>query len=143
MKIIVYRKFHESDLYELTLAHTIFSTEHCFEQNEDLRKFGDAFDWGYPFEIIEGTELEWEVLGEFLWENSDINDSENLKEIQEGRIYVLKDYEIIDFDYAAKDCYKEIKELQDKIESLQWDLEFYDELYYDKKGYHIAEKFEN
>lgn len=143
MKIIVYRKFHESDLYELILAHTIFSTEHTFEQNEDLRKFNDAFEFEYPFEIIEGTELEWEALVEFLYENSDIFDVESLKELIEGRIYVLRNDEVIDFECAAKDCYKEIEELQDKIQSLQWDLDFYDEIYHDKKGCHIAEKFEN
>lgn len=140
MKIIVYRKFHESDLYELTLVHSIYSTKHDFEQNEELRKFSNAVDYEYPFEVIEGTELEFRVLKQFLWVTFDIF---NTDDIEEGKIVVKREGEVVDFEYAAKECNKEIEELDNKIQSLQWNLELYDEIYHDKYGCHITEEFEN
>lgn len=138
MKIIVYRKYHESDLYELTLQHNKYSTEHHFAQTEDLRKFSDAFDYDYPFEIIESTELEWQVLAQFLYDTFGIWDIEGMGE---DRIYVKKGDEVVDFEWAAKECNREIEELQEKIESLQYDLDLYDEIYKDKHGCHISGKY--
>lgn len=139
MKIIVYRKYHESDLYELTLEHTIYSTKNDFVQSEDLRRFSNAFDYGYPFEIIEGTELEFEVFTDFLRMAFDVF---NTEEVGKNRILVKRNDEIIDYRDAAKMCYNEIKELQDKIQSLQWDMDIYDEIYHDKYGCHITEEFD-
>lgn len=140
MKIIVYRKFHTSDLYELTLTHNKYSTEHHFEQNDELRKFSDAFEYEYPFEIIESTELEWKVLAQFLWEVFDIYDIDGMTE---DRIYVKKNDEVVDFEWAAKKCNKEIEELDDKIQSLRWDLDLYGEIYHDKYGSRITNILEN
>lgn len=140
MKIIVYRKFQESDLYELTLVHSIYSTKHDFEQNEELRKFSNAVDYEYPFEVIEGTELEFRVLKQFLWLAFDVF---NADDIEEGKIVVKREGEVISYKDAAKICHNEIKELQDTIESLQWNLDLYDEIYHDKYGCHITEEFEN
>lgn len=140
MKIIVYRKFHESDLYELTLEHTIYSTKHHFAQSEDLRKFSDAFEYEYPFEIIEGTGLEWEVLARFLWEVFDIY---SIDDMGEGRIYVKKNEEVVDFEWAAKECHKEIEELDNRIQSLRWDLELYGEVYHEKYGCRITDILED
>lgn len=139
MKIIVYRKFGESDLYELTVKHFIHSTKKDFEQNEDLRKFSDAFEYEYPFEIIESTELEWKVLAQFLWEAFDIYSIDGM---EEDRIYVKKDSEVVDFEWAAKKCNKEIEELDDKIQSLRWDLELYGEIYRSKYGCSIRDILE-
>lgn len=140
MKIIVYRKFHESNLYELTLTRNKYSTEHHFEQNEELRKFSDALEYEYPFEIIESTELEWKVLAQFFW---DVFDIYNIDNMTKDRIYVKKNDEVVDFEWAAKKCHEEIEELDDKIQSLRWDLELYGEIYQDKYGCHITEEFEN
>lgn len=140
MKIIVYRKFHESDLYELTLVHSIYSTKHDFEQNEELRKFSDAVDYEYPFEVIEGTELEFRVLKQFLWVTFDVF---NTDDIEEGKIVVKREGEVISYESAAKLCHNEIEELDNKIQSLRWNLELYGEIYHDKYGCHIAEEFEN
>ena len=140
MKIIVYRKFHESDFYELTLTHNKYSTEHHFEQNEELRKFSDAFEYEYPFEIIESTALDWKVLAQFLWEVFEIY---NIDGMTKDRIYVKKDYEVVDFKYAAKKCNEEIEELDDKIQSLREDLELYGEIYRDKYGSSITDFLEN
>lgn len=139
MKIIVYREFGESDLYELTVKHFTHSTKKDFEQNEDLRKFSDAFEYEYPFEIIESTELEWKVLAQFLWEAFDIYSIDGM---EEDKIYVKKDCEVVDFEWAAKKCNKEIEELDDKIQSLQWDLELYSEIYRSKYGCSIRDILE-
>ena len=140
MKIIVYRKFYESDLYELTLTHNTYSTEYHFEQNEELRKFSNAFDYEYPFEIIESTELEWKVLAQFLWIAFEIY---NIDGMTEDRIYVKKDYEVVDFEYAVKKCNEEIEELDDKIQSLRGDLELYGEIYRYKYGRRITDILKN
>lgn len=140
MKIIVYRKFGESDLYELTLAHSIYSTKYNFEQDEQLRQFSNAVDFEYPFEVIEGTELEFKVLKQFLWEAFDIF---NTDDMGEDKIVVKREGEVVHFEYAAKECNKEIEELNDKIHSLQWNLELYDEIYHDKYGCRITDILEN
>lgn len=140
MKIIVYKKFHESDLYELTLVHSIYSTKYDFEESEDLRKFSNAIDYGYPFEVIEGTELEFKVLKQFLWVAFDVFSTDD---IRIDGIVVKRDYEVIPYEDAAKKCYDEIKELQDKIQSLQWNLELCDEIYHDKHGGHLLEEYDD
>lgn len=140
MKIIVYRKYHESDLYELTLEHTIYSTEHNFIHNKDIEQFSDAFEDGCPFEIIDCdcTELEFEVFVDFLFIAFDIF---NTDEIRTDRILVKGENEVLDYRDAARQCYDELKEAQEKIESLQWDIDIYDEIYHDKYGCHITEEF--
>lgn len=140
MKIIVYRKYHESDLCELTLAQSKYSTEHHFVQSEELRKFSDAFEYEYPFEIIESTELEWKVLARFLWEVFDIY---SIDDMVEDRIYVKKNYEVVDFEWAAKECHKEIEELDNRIQLLRWNLELYGEIYRDKYGCRIIDILED
>ena len=39
-------------------------------------------------------------------------------------------------------CYNDIKELEDKIQSLRWDIELYNEIYKDKYGCNITENFD-
>lgn len=125
MKIIVYRKYHESDLYELTLAHTIFSTEHNFVSNEDIRQFSDAFEYEYPFEIIECTELELEVFVKFLVWAFDIWDVE---EVVKDRILVKKEAAVLSCEDAAEICRNEIQELEDKLQELRYNMELYNEV---------------
>lgn len=125
MKIIVYRKYHESDLYELTLAHTIFSTEHNFVSNEDIRQFSDAFEYEYPFEIIECTELELEVFVKFLVWAFDIWDVE---EVGKDRILVKKEAAVLSCEDAAEICRNEIQELEDKLQELRYNMELYNEV---------------
>ena len=72
MKIIVYRQFQESDLYELTLIQSIYSTKHDFAQSEDLRQFANAVEYEYPFEVIEGTELEFDGVKYLMMRQSDV-----------------------------------------------------------------------
>ncbi len=125
MKIIVYRRYHESDLYELTLAHTIYSTERNFVSNEDIRQFSDAFEYEYPFEIIECTELEFEVFVKFLFLAFDIWD---VDEVGKDRILVKRNEAVISCEDAAQMCYNEIVELEDKLQELRYNMDLYNEV---------------
>lgn len=140
MKIIVYRKFHESDLYELTLVQSIYSTKHDFAQSEGLRQFANAVEYEYPFEVIEGTELEFAVLKQFLWLAFDVFNTDDMKE---DEIVVKREGEVISYESAAKLCHNEIEELDNKIQSLRWSLELYSEIYHDKYGCRITDILEN
>lgn len=140
MKIIVYRKYHESDLYELTLEHSIYSTKHVFAQSEDLRQFVNAVEYEYPFEVIEGTELEFCGLKQFLWEAFDVFNTDDIKE---DEIVVKREGEVISYKSAAKLCHNEIEELDNKIQSLRWSLELYGEIYHEKYGCRITDILED
>ena len=134
MIVIVYRMYHERDCYELTLS------DNCkdFIQNKDRENLVDAVDDGYPFEIIKCTETELDVFKEVL---TDVFDIFNTDEVAEDRIIVKRYEEVIHYEDAADLCHNEIKELQDKIQSLQYDMEIYDNIYYDKYHCHITEKY--
>lgn len=134
MIIIVYRMYHERDCYELTLS------DNCkdFIQDKDWENLVNAVDDGYPFEITKCTETEFNVFKEVL---TDVFDIFNTDEVAEDRIIVKKYEEVLHYEDAADLCHNEIKELQDKIQSLQYDMEIYDNIYYDKYASHITEKY--
>jgi hypothetical protein len=134
MTIIVYRMYHERDCYELTLS----DNREDFIQDKDWENLVNAIDDGYPFEIIKCTETEFDVFKEVLTDVFDIFDTD---EVAEDEIIVKRCDEIIDYKDAVDLCYDEIKELKDKIRSLQYDMEIYDNIYYDKYHCHITEKY--
>jgi hypothetical protein len=134
MTIIVYRMYHERDCYELTLS----DNREDFIQDKDWENLVNAVDDGYPFEIIKCTETEFDVFREVLTDVFDIFDTD---EVAEDEIIVKRRDEIIDYKDAVDLCYDEIKELKDKIRSLQYDMEIYDNIYYDKYHCHITEKY--
>jgi hypothetical protein len=134
MTIIVYRMYHERDCYELTLS----DNREDFIQDKDWENLVNAIDDGYPFEIIKCTETEFDVFKEVLTDVFDIFDTD---EVAEDEIIVKRRDEIIDYKDAVDLCYDEIKELKDKIRSLQYDMEIYDNIYYDKYHCHITEKY--
>ena len=134
MIVIVYRMYHERDCYELTLS----DNREDFIQDWDLKNLVNAIDDGYPFEIIKCTETELDVFKEVL---TDVFDIFNTDEVAEDRIIVKRYEEVIHYEDAAELCHNEIKELQDKIQSLQYDMEIYDNIYYDKYHCHITEKY--
>lgn len=139
MKIIIYRQYHESDFCELTLKYHKITDNYSFEADKDWKNFCDSIEDTYPFEIIECTNHELEVLKDFLHFAYDVYD---VSEVKEDKIIVKRYEEIMPYTEAATLCHKEIEELQDKIQSLQYDMDIYDNIYYDKYHCHIAEKFE-
>ena len=134
MKIIVYRMYHERDCYEITYS----DNREDFIQDIEWEKLVDSIDDGYPFEIIKCTETELSAFKESLTAIFDIFSTD---EVSEDRIIVKRHEEIIHYEDAADLCHNEIKELQDKIQSLQYDMEIYDNIYYDKYASHITEKY--
>ena len=79
-------------------------------------------------------------MAQFLWEAFDIYSIDGM---EEDKIYVKKGCEVVDFEWAAKKCNEEIEELDDKIQSLRWDLELYGEIYHSKYGCSIRDILEN
>ena len=140
MKIIIYRQYHESELCELTLKYHKITDNYSFEANENWENFCNSIEEAYPFEIIECTKHELEVLKDFLHLAYDIYD---VSEVKEDEIIVMRYNDIMPYTEAAKMCHNEIKELQDKIQSLQYDMDIYDNIYYDKYASHITEEYNN
>ena len=134
MIIIVYKIYHGRDCYELTLS----DNRKDFIQDKDWENLVNAVDDGYPFEIIECTETEFDVFKEVL---TDVFDIFNTDEVAKDRIIVKKYEEVIHYEDAADLCHNEIKELQDRIQLLQYDMMIYDNIYYDKYASHITEKY--
>ena len=134
MIIIVYKIYHGRDCYELTLS----DNRKDFIKDKDWENLVNAVDDGYPFEIIECTETEFDVFKEVL---TDVFDIFNTDEVAKDRIIVKKYEEVIHYEDAADLCHNEIKELQDRIQLLQYDMMIYDNIYYDKYASHITEKY--
>lgn len=134
MIVIVYRMYHERDCYELTYS----DNREDFIQDKDWKNLINAIDDGYPFEIIKCTETEFDAFKELLTAIFDIFDTD---EVAEDRIVVKRCEEVIHYEDAADLCHNEIEELQAKIRSLQYDMEIYDNIYYDKCASHITEKY--
>jgi hypothetical protein len=126
--------YHERDCYELTLS----DNREDFIQDKDWENLVNAIDDGYPFEIIKCTETEFDVFKEVLTDVFDIFDTD---EVAEDEIIVKRRDEIIDYKDAVDLCYDEIKELKEQLESLQYEMKIYDNIYYDKYHCHITEKY--
>lgn len=137
MKIIVYKGFHESDFYEITLKHFKLTDNYDFETDENWEKLVDDIDYEFPFEIVECNDDEFVAFKEFLYETYDIFNSD---EVAMDRIIVKRRDEIIDYRDAADLCQNEIKELQEQLESLQYEMKIYDNIYYDKYHCHIMDE---
>ena len=139
MIIIVYRMYHERDCYELTFSNSgEFKGE--FVRDKDWINFVTAVDDEYPFEIIKCTKTELDAFKKFASIGFDFG-TVALNEIKENRIVVKRYEELLHYEDAADLCHDEIKELQDKIQSLQYNMDIYDNIYYDKYHCHITEKY--
>lgn len=136
MKIIVYRDCGESNLYTLTLKHCELTDSYNFELDKDWESFCDSFEYEYPFEIIECTELELEILKMFLYFAYDFLNTDDVKE---NEIVVKVHEEILPYKEAVQVRRKEIEDLQQKIEELTCEMNLYDWIYYNKYGCHMEE----
>jgi hypothetical protein len=125
--------YHERDCYELTLS----DNHEDFIQDKDWENLVNAVDDEYPFRIVECNNDEFVAFKQFLYETYDIDTDE----VAADEIIVKRRNEIIDYKDAVDLCYDEIKELKEQLESLQYEMKIYDNIYYDKYHCHITEKY--
>ena len=143
MKILVYRLYGESVLYTLTLKYFKLTRNYDFENDKDMNEFTIALEEGFPFKIVECTELEFDTFKQFL----ESYDAFGINEVSIDRIMV-KVYQfdrnyMMTYEDAARECYRDIKELEEKLESLQYDMKLYDGIYHKKYGAHIFDEYDD